>query len=159
MSNPEDKSKIIVDEDWKAQVQAEKEAMERGQSEPGPEAQQATSGEEAAERAAAQESSSAESPRADGGRAEAGGKIPPPPPASFPQLVTIFAMQASVSLQQAADPNEKETSTHLDYARHFIDLLSLIEQKTKGNLTDEEAKMLETTIHELRMAYVSMRKS
>ena len=134
MSNPEEDPKIIIDEDWKSQVQAEKEA-----------AAKAESGEAPTEKP--EEPSAAE-----------GDSLPPLPPASFPELVTMFATQASMALQQAANPEERQPSEHLGYAKHFIDLLAVVEEKTKGNLTDEEAKLLDGFLHELRMAYVSLNR-
>ena len=139
MSNPEDEPKIIVDEDWKAQVQAEKEAAEQAET--------AKAGSETDEPSPASTSGEGDQP------------LPPLPPASLAQLVTMFATQASVSLQQAADPNEKQRSDHLGYAKHFIDLLAVVEEKTKGNLTDDEAKMIDAMLHELRMAYVSLNRT
>ena len=139
MSNPEEKSKIIIDEDWKTQVQAEKEALE--QEEP-----------------AVTRNESADDEHPGVVSADSPGEIPPPPPASFAQLVTIFATQASVSLQQSANPEDKQRTSHRDYAKHFIDLLGVLDEKTKGNLSEDDAKMLETVLHELRMAFVSLQK-
>jgi hypothetical protein len=135
MSNPEENPKIIIDEDWKSQVQAEKAALEK-------------------DKPAEVDSGSPDS----GGPAQESGPMPPLPAASFAQLVTIFATQASVSMQQAVDPSDKQGPEHLTYAKHFIDLLAVIEQKTQGNLSSEEAQMLESILHELRMAFVSLQK-
>jgi hypothetical protein len=44
-------------------------------------------------------------------------------------------------------------------ARQTIDLLSLLEQKTKGNLTGEEERLLEQALYDLRMRYVEVRRS
>lgn len=145
MSNPEEKPKIIVDEDWKAQVQAEKEAMEK----------------EGGRDRVAEGTAAASSPAGETAGTSPGetlGDLPPPPPASFAQLVTIFATQASVSLQQAAASDGQEAAAHLNYAKHFIDLLSVVEEKSKGNLNAGESQMLEGVLHELRMAFVSVQK-
>ena len=133
MSNPEEEKTIIIDEDWKSQVQAEKEAVAR-----------------------------AESGKADSGTTETSGtdeqSLPSLPPPSFAELVTMLATQASVSLQQAADPAEQQRKEHLSFAKHFIDLLAVVETKTAGNLTADEAKMLDNLLHELRMAYVQLNR-
>ena len=142
MNNPDEERKIIIDEDWKAQVQAEKEAAAKSESETA-------------------ESETAESePAPDATASSAAGEQPMPslPSASFAEVATMFATQASMSLQQAADPQGEERGDHLAYAKHFIDLLAVVEEKTKGNLTDEEAKMLDGFLHELRMAYVSLNR-
>lgn len=142
MSNPEDKPKIIVDEDWKTQVQAEKEALDKAES------GEAEGGKPDDEAVSASASESAP------GDAEQ--PMPPPPPASLAQVLTIFATQATMSLQEAAHPETKDAASHLAYAKHFIDTLAVLEEKTKGNVSAEEASMLENMLHELRMAYVSM---
>ena len=135
MSEQEDQPKIIVDEDWKSQVRAEKEAAEK----------------EAIQGDAAAASSPGEAASGDAG---GGGQEFPPP--SFAEIVTIFATQATMLLQQSADPENAEAAQHREYGKHFIDLLGVLEEKTKGNLTDDEAKMIDNVLHELRMAFVSM---
>ena len=46
----------------------------------------------------------------------------------------------------------------LDHAKHFIDTLGVLEEKTKGNLTSDEAAMLTNVLHELRLLFVSVGK-
>ncbi len=77
------------------------------------------------------------------------------PPASFPMLIQIFSTQAIVAMGLVPTP-DGQTVHELSLARHFIDLLTVLEEKTKGNLTAEEAKFLENTVHELRMAFVEV---
>ncbi|MAV38296.1 MAG: hypothetical protein CMJ59_22890 [Planctomycetaceae bacterium] len=83
----------------------------------------------------------------------------PPPPASFSVLVTTLATQIMVSLGQFPSPDEKETKPEPAIARHLIDTLAMLEEKTKGNLTDEETGMLTRVLHELRMLYVATEKA
>jgi hypothetical protein len=132
MSEPSQPSKIIVDEDWKSQVQAEKQRL-------------------AEEEARKQ----GESHRAATAPAHAG-EDAQLPPASFPMLVSMLATQAMVCLGQIPDPLADKVELHLDQAKHFIDLLQMLEEKTKGNLAPNEAAMLEGLLHELRMAFVSV---
>ena len=148
MSHPEEDKKIIIDEDWKSQVQAEKEALEK--------AEDVKADSEESEGAVSESSE----PEASAASADSAAEqsLPPLPPASFTQLLTMFATQASVSLQQGANREDEQRGEHLMYAKHFIDLLAVVEAKTQGNLTDEEAKMLENLLHELRMAYVSLNR-
>jgi hypothetical protein len=46
----------------------------------------------------------------------------------------------------------------LDLAKHAIDMLGILEEKTKGNLAADEAAMLENVLHQLRLAYVEASK-
>jgi hypothetical protein len=78
-------------------------------------------------------------------------KLPPP---SFSLLVATFASQAMVAFGKAPDPIEGKTEVRLELARHAIDMLDILEQKTKGNLEAEEAAMLEGILHQLRMEFM-----
>ena len=130
MTNESEKRpiEIVTDEDWKTRVKAEDAKLDAESTQPDPEP----------------ESGSAAPPLE--------GKLPP---ASFPMLVQMFSTQAIMSLGLIPGPSG-ENLKQLPMARHFIDLLSVLEEKTKGNLSDGEAKFLEQTLHELRMAYVEV---
>ena len=119
-----DKPKIVVDDDWKAQAQAEKEKLD----------------EQPAEQPAAEE------PQAQGPR-----KLPP---ATFSTLVSSLATQAILSMGQMRDPKTKKPIIDLDLAKHHIDTLAMLEEKAKGNMTDEESKLLDQAIYQVRMQYV-----
>ncbi len=80
------------------------------------------------------------------------------PPASFDTLVEMLASQAMVFLGLHPDPLQKKPMVRLNFARHYIDTLSLLEDKTKGNLTADEAAFLEHVLHDLRMAFVAVQK-
>jgi len=75
------------------------------------------------------------------------------PEASFELLVASLGMQARMELGPGGD-EEDEPAPGLDLARHTIDLLAVLQQKTKGNLTLEESRLLENTLTELRFRYV-----
>ncbi len=80
-----------------------------------------------------------------------------PPPASFEFLIASFIMQAQMQLGMFAMPGtegEEPQKPNLVYAKHSIDLLGVLEEKTKGNLTLEEKRMLENSLTELRFRYV-----
>ena len=82
-----------------------------------------------------------------------------PPPASFSVLVTTLATQVMVTLGQFPAPEgNEEIKPEPKIARHLIDTLAVLEEKTKGNLTDEESGMLTQVLHELRMLYVATEK-
>ena len=76
------------------------------------------------------------------------------PPASFAMLVQMFSTQAIVALGLVPDPQTGQTTPRPNLARHFIDLLGVLETKTKGQLTRDEEQLLTANLHELRMAYV-----
>ncbi len=124
---PAGESRIHVDADWKKQAQAEKERLAREVETKGP---------------------------AAGGAAGAdrGGRIPEP---TFSTLVQTLATQAALFLSSERDPRTGRTLQNLDLAKHHVDLLGVLEEKTKGNLSDEEKQLLDTLLYELQMAYVS----
>ena len=78
-------------------------------------------------------------------------KLPPP---SIWTLTEMLASQAMVFLGLHPDPVKKAPVVRLNFARHYIDTLALLEEKTKGNLTSEEAAFLEHVLHDLRMSFV-----
>lgn len=114
--------KVIVDTDWKAQVQAEKEAFSR------------LAEEEAQKKGASDR--------------------PSLPPASFSILVSTLSTQALLALGHFQDPEKGEVIRDQEQAKHLIDLLQVIEEKTRGNLTSDEQRLLESVLHELRLAFV-----
>jgi hypothetical protein len=130
--NQEEKPEIFVDEDWKTKVQAEKEAWKQ-QEEEG-------------------KSDSGEPSSTD---AQADIELPP---ASFSLLATTLAAQAMTAMGHVPDPVEKKPIVRLDVAKHYIDLLGVLEDKTKGNLTPDESSMLAGMLHELRMAFIAVHK-
>ncbi|MDA7908876.1 DUF1844 domain-containing protein [bacterium] len=114
--------KIIVDDDWKSQVEREKEELKDSGSEPESEG-------EAEEHAL--------------------------PPASFMVLMSTLATQAMAAMGLIPDPMTGQPSVNLPMAKHFIDLLGMLQEKTQGNLTEEEANHLRDGLHQLRMIFVS----
>ncbi len=80
----------------------------------------------------------------------------PPAEANFLSILNILAMQAMVGLGGFAGPGGQQIPPNPELAKHFVDLLEVLDQKTKGNLTPDEKKVLDTTLYNLRMAYVEM---
>ena len=78
------------------------------------------------------------------------------PEANFQTLVSTMATQALFAMGAIPDPRTGQRIAHLDLARHHIDMLTVIEAKTKGNLDEEEEKMLGTTLYELRNTYIQL---
>lgn len=80
-----------------------------------------------------------------------------PPEASIIEVIQILVMQASIGLGGFQDPQTgQQPPPNLPLAKHYIDLLAILGDKSKGNLTDEEQKILDGTLHELRMAFVQV---
>ncbi len=126
MTQEDTKPQIQVDSDWKAEAQAEKEKL------------------------AQEEQKKADSPDSATGEK---GQLPE---ASFTTLISLFASQAIMGLGAVQDPKTGGVVIDLDGARFNIDLLSVIEEKTKGNLTEQEEKELQHLLAELRGRFVQV---
>jgi hypothetical protein len=72
----------------------------------------------------------------------------------FIEFVVMHAQNAALFLGQIPNPKTGEAEINLDLARMFIDQLAMIQEKTRGNLTNEEAKVLANALSNLQMAYV-----
>jgi hypothetical protein len=128
----EDGPKIHIDSDWKAQAQAEKQRL--------------------AEKSKAAPTAKPGGAGAGTGAGASGGL----PPASFETLVSTMVTQALFAMGAIPDPRTGQRIQHLDLARHHIDMLTVLEEKTKGNLSDDEANMLGGALYELRTRYIQM---
>ncbi len=124
----EDAPKIIVDDDWKSQAQAEKAKL-------------------------AEEDAKA---KAQGPESGPGGV---PDKLTFDDLVKMMATQALMYLGAFPDPQTGKAMIALDMAKLHIDMLGVIQDKTKGNLSDEERSMLDGTTHELRLQFSEIVKA
>lgn len=80
----------------------------------------------------------------------------PTPPATFEFLVLSLKMQAEMRLGLIPMGEEENTKPDLPAARHAIDLLAMILEKTKGNLSLEEQRLAENSLTELRFRYVQV---
>lgn len=76
------------------------------------------------------------------------------PEASFSQFVFMQYQQAKMMLGEIANPLVGKNQVNLPMARYTIDVLALIEEKTKGNLSEDESKLLADILHDLRIGYV-----
>ncbi len=171
MSEGNEEPKIIVDEDWKTQVEREKAEAAAKQQAAASEAEAAApeAAGDASEPAGAAESSgtaqAAESvppseaapqsaPPSEAGEAgEAGGRELPE--ASISSMVTLFFTQAMMMLGQFPDPSGGKPQIDKPVAKHYIDTLEVLQEKTQGNLTEEEEKMLNEAVHAVRMAFLA----
>ena len=73
-------------------------------------------------------------------------------------LITTLSTQALASMGYIPDPSGQNMA-NLPLAKHFIDTLGVLDEKTQGNLTDEEKNLLTETLHQLRMAFVNAQQS
>ncbi|MEM9082529.1 MAG: DUF1844 domain-containing protein, partial [Planctomycetota bacterium] len=124
MADEGETPKILVDDDWKNQAQAEKAKL--------------------AEEEAARE--------AEGDQPQQG-KLPP---ADFRGLVGMLASQAIMYMGGMAHPESGQPIFDPDTSAHLIDLLGVLQEKTKGNLSDEESQELDTILQELRARFVEL---
>ncbi len=125
-----DDKKIIIDEDWKAEAQKEKEDL----------AKEAEAKEtEAKETEEAQAQEKRELPSAD-----------------FSGLVSMLTTQAFFALGLIRGEEDKDQPADLQLAKYNIDMLDVIEQKSKGNLNEDEEKLISGALHQLRMAFVKV---
>lgn len=122
----EQDKKIIIDEDWKQQAQREKEVLV---------AQEKT-----------EKKKTKEEHKARG----------PIPKGNFAALVSMLTTQALFAMGLLEVKGQEKREPDLEIARYNIDMLKTLNEKTKGNLTKEEEKILKNTLNELRMAYVTV---
>jgi hypothetical protein len=122
-----DDKKIIIDEDWKSRVEAEKAEAEKAKSAP-----------------AATATNEDASDLAD----------PPMPPASFEMLLTTLATEALVALGQVPHPVTGKTQVQRNQAKFFIDTVDILRQKTSGNLTTSEQQVIDSLLHQMRLVFV-----
>ena len=121
-----EEKKIIVDEDWKHEAQKEKEIL---------------AAQEEAEKEKDQEQSETHGPL---------------PPGNFAALISMLTTQALFALGLLQIKGQEKKEPDLELAKYNIDMLETLEEKTKGNLTEEEAQILSNTLSELRMGYVKI---
>jgi hypothetical protein len=129
--------KIIIDTDWKSQARAEKERLSEATAPPPKPAPPSA---------------------APGAPTEAGEAHEHPQP-TFDELIRMLATQALLYLGAFPDPETGRAVVALDLAKFNIDLLGVLEAKTRGNLTEQEASMLQRTAYELRMQFVEISRA
>jgi hypothetical protein len=85
-------------------------------------------------------------------------KTAPLPPADFSGLVSILASQAFFALGVIRKEEDKDKQIEPDWqmARYHIDLLGMLEEKCKGNLSSDEQRILSSTLEQLRMLFVKL---
>lgn len=82
----------------------------------------------------------------------------PIPPANFTFLVESILMQTQIQLGLLSfgEKDEQPNEPNLPLARHSIDMLAMLQDKTRGNLTIEEQRLIENGLTELRFRFVQI---
>jgi len=80
------------------------------------------------------------------------------PEASFLSLANMLAVEAAMHLGLIQAPGEDASPVDLEAARHLIDMLGMLQSKTRGNLSREEEDLLEKILADLRMQFVAISK-
>ena len=78
----------------------------------------------------------------------------PLPEISFNGLIFSLSSSALIYLGEVPDPNTNRKTKDLELAKHTIDTISMLKEKTKGNLTEEEEKFVDSVLADLRWRYV-----
>ena len=77
----------------------------------------------------------------------------------FLDIVSLFSTQAMIGLGKIVNPATGKAEKNLPAARLFIDMLEMLERKTKGNLNSDETKLLHATLTDLRLMFVEESKT
>ena len=138
----EEKPSLHIDNDWKRQAQEEKKRLAE---------------QEAQKVAAPSAATTGSIPGAppDAHRPASGARGRAMPESNFAGLVQSMMTQTLFYLGDLA-ARGAEPQINLDMAKHQIDTLGVLEEKTRNNLTDEEKKLLDTALYEVRMRYVAV---
>ncbi len=120
-----------VDESWKEQAEREKQTVGQQPATP--------------------VSAKAPTQKADNASVDAEGL----PQVRFDLFVSGLAMEAFVAMGEMPHPTTRRQATNLPQAKYLIDLLGLLEDKTKNNLSVEEERLLKDALYQLRMRYLS----
>ncbi|MBI3312264.1 MAG: DUF1844 domain-containing protein [Candidatus Omnitrophica bacterium] len=70
-------------------------------------------------------------------------------------FLSTLSMQALMSLGEIPHPVTQTAQADLEQARYLIDVIGMLKEKTQGNLSPEEAALIEDVLYELRMKYVA----
>ena len=82
----------------------------------------------------------------------------PLPEISFPSLIFSLSSTALFHLGELPDPQTHEKKKDLPLAKHTIDTIAMLKEKTAGNLTGEEEKFIENVLADLRLRYVKEKR-
>jgi len=80
------------------------------------------------------------------------------PEVNFPIFLSSIGMQAMMCLGQIENPVTHKKEVNLEQTKYFIDILKMLQEKTKGNLNQDEEKMLEELVYQLQISFVDKKK-
>ena len=83
-------------------------------------------------------------------------RTPPAPPVTFSSFVISLGSSSLMLMGEQLDPHQTPIPVNLPQSKEIIDLLSVLEDKTKGNLTPDEQTVLRDMLYALRMKYVTL---
>jgi hypothetical protein len=166
MSESDPKRSLHIDTDWKKQAQEEKRRLaeaEKQKAEAASASSATTAPSGAAGAGTTDRGGNGGAPRGaasattapSGATAGARGQARELPPPSFATLVQSLVTQALFYLGDLA-PRGSEPTLNLDMAKHQIDMLGVLEEKTTNNLAPEEKQLLDAALYETRMRYISV---
>ena len=133
-----------VDESWKEQVEQEKQVVGGPPASGQPAKEPETLSQQAEQPAAPRQPAAQQEPREEG-----------LPEARFDLFISGIAIDALVALGDMPHPATKRQAVNLEHARYLVDLLGVIEEKTRGNLNADEERLLKDTLYQLRMRYLA----
>ena len=77
-----------------------------------------------------------------------------PPDPDFPFFVSTLGMQALAAMGEIPDPVSREKKANLPQAKYLIDVIGMLRERTRGNLSQDEEAALESLLYELQMKFV-----
>ncbi len=110
------------------------------------------------EQAAAAAREGGGSDTSESSKAEKADQSPPMPEINFATFVVSLNASALLHLGAIEDPNTGQTDKNLPMAKQTIDILSMLEEKTAGNLSKDEENLLKNILYDLRIIYVKEKK-
>ena len=131
MGEEPNKSGLYIDSDWKKEAAQEKQQLAEAEAQA----------------------------KAKAGVASAAGEKPEglsPQETAFLELVNMMAMQAAIGLGGFQGPGGEQIPPDVGAAKHYIDMLDVLADRTKGNLSDIEKRSLDGVLYELRMQYAQI---
>jgi hypothetical protein len=80
------------------------------------------------------------------------------PPIDFPSYILSYYTQGLVLLGEVPSPYSGKKEEDVEACRHTVEILAMLQEKTKGNLSKDEEQLLENVLYELRMKYMAKTK-
>lgn len=154
MAEDRQQPKIIIDNDWKSQAQAEKERLAAAEREKAAKEKEKARASTTPGMLGA--GAAAGAPGAEDELGEGGGE---PLEANFKALLGTLITNALMYMGAFPDPQTGRAVVAPEYAKFHIDLIAVLQEKTKNNLSKEEQEQVDQSLNELRMQFVELMKA